>query len=81
MAVKTITIDIEAYETLVRMRKSGESFSKVIKKSLAEERKNAKNLLENLDRCCLGMDTLDHISDIVGRREENLISSPALDGD
>ncbi len=47
MAVKTITIDMEAYEALSRLKETGQSFSQVIKTHLA--RKTGRTLLAALD--------------------------------
>ena len=79
MAVKTITIDLEAYDALVRMKKAGESFSKVIKKTMVKEGKTAGNLLENLDRIGLSADTLDHVEELVKSRKDTLVNSPRWD--
>ncbi len=44
MAVKTITIDLEAYEALATRKKPKESFSQDIKRTFADERYTARHL-------------------------------------
>jgi predicted CopG family antitoxin len=70
MAVKTITIDLEAYEALAKRKKGNESFSQVIKRTFSEERYTAKHLLENLEEVSLSEETLDRIEEI--RRQNEL---------
>ena len=60
MAVKTITIDLEAYEALARRKRQGQSFSKVIKEHFGR-RKNGRDLTEALQRTVLSEDTIDLI--------------------
>lgn len=68
MAVKTITIDMEAYTLLAREKRTGESFSKVIKRTFGDREKTAKTLLENLDTVVLEDDTLDRIEELYAVR-------------
>ena len=79
MAVKTITIDMEAYTLLSEEKRGNESFSKVIKRTLKRKRKTAKVLLANLDSLVLEENTLDSIEGIIKSREDSVISSPVLD--
>jgi len=78
MAVKTITIDLEAYKLLAREKRKGESFSMVIKRRLSPER-TARSLREKLPNLALAEDTLDALEDIVRRRSESLADLPVLD--
>jgi predicted CopG family antitoxin len=79
MAVKTITIDMEAYSILSSLKKGNESFSQVIKKTLLKESKTAERLLENLDSCLLSDETLDITNEIIKDRSRNVVDSPILD--
>jgi predicted CopG family antitoxin len=60
MAVKTITIDMEAYEILSRNKGAGQSFSQVIKERLGR-RMTGKQLLAAAARAHLPEKTLDVI--------------------
>jgi predicted CopG family antitoxin len=57
MAVKTITIDLEAYEALARRKRPGQSFSDVIKGHFASG-STGRDLLEAVKRFKLSEDTL-----------------------
>ena len=78
MAVKTITIDMEAYEILLKAKKGKESFSQVIKKTLANKRKIARNLLENLDAVILADETLDAVDGLIQDRKNFLTNSTII---
>jgi predicted CopG family antitoxin len=60
MAVKTITIDLEAYEILSRHKTPGQSFSDVIKERLGK-RMTGRDLHAMVRRARVGADTLDAI--------------------
>ena len=77
MAVKTITIDIEAYEILAAEKRGNESFSQVIKRKL-KEKSTASNLLRNLPKCALSEDTLSNIDRIIEDRKCSLPDSIIL---
>jgi len=79
MAVKTITIDMEAYEILVRARRGNESFSKVIKHTLAGAGNTAAALLHHLDGYTLADETLDAMDRVVAHRDEDLIAAETPD--
>jgi predicted CopG family antitoxin len=69
MAVKTITIDLEAYDLLASRKKKGESFSKTLKRLIANENDTAIQLLIDLPRVALAEDTLGLIEEMVKDRE------------
>jgi predicted CopG family antitoxin len=72
MAVKTITIDLEAYEILSRCKRKGESFSQAIKHRLGR-RVTGEDLRTAVARTRLSERTLDAIETQVTARR----SSPA----
>jgi predicted CopG family antitoxin len=57
MAVKTITIDLEAYEALARRKRPGQSFSEVIKQHFAGGSTGA-DLLNAVRRDTISNDTI-----------------------
>lgn len=79
MAVKTITIDMDAYQLLAAARRSNESFSTVIKNVLVPASHTASSLLHYLDTTEPSPDYLDTMERIVAAREDDMIAaeSPA----
>jgi len=70
MAVKTITIDLEAYEILSRCKRRGESFSQAIKHRLGR-RMTGDDLRAAIARTRLSERTLDAIDSRVTARRSN----------
>jgi predicted CopG family antitoxin len=77
MAVKTITIDLEAYEILSRCKRPGESFSQTIKHRLGK-RVTGADLRAALRRSRLSEDTLEAIDAQVRARRSSAARSPRL---
>lgn len=77
MAVKTITIDIEAYETLRRRKRPGQSFSDVIKERFQGGATGA-TLVTALERINLSPSTLDAADAIVAERRKSPARAPGL---
>jgi predicted CopG family antitoxin len=77
MAVKTITIDMEAYDILSRFKENGMSFSKVIKEQLGRKRtgRDLLRILENLD---ISEATVDSIDAQVKARRRSRARAPKL---
>ena len=77
MAVKTITIDLEAYELLARRKAPGLSFSKVIKLYLGP-RKTARDLLAAARANPVRPETLDAVEEVVRSRRKSPARAPKL---
>lgn len=77
MAVKTITIDMEAYELLSRQKRNGLSFSAVIKEHFGSS-KTASQLLRSLPALGLDVRTLDQIERQVRKRRRQRARAPRL---
>ena len=71
MAVKTITIDLQAYEMLKRHKREGQSFSQVIKEHFTAP-KTGRDLRASLERLSLAGEAVEAIDRLVeGRREDS----------
>ena len=77
MAVKTITIDLEAYELLRRRKRGGASFSRVIKEHFGTPRKG-RDLLAAIEGLTLDIETLETIDELIARRGDDSAEAPIL---
>jgi len=77
MAVKTITIDLEAYEALARRKRKGDSFSRVIKEHFGR-RRTGRDLAATLKTLRLADDTLAGAEKLVRERRRNRARAPKL---
>jgi len=75
MAVKTITIDMEAYDLLSNARTGSESFSKVIKHILGPAGKDAHSLLASLDSLRVSEPLLDALEQVVASRDTDWLAA------
>jgi predicted CopG family antitoxin len=76
MAVKTITIDLEAYDALARHKRPGESFSDVIKKQFKGG--TAADLLRAAQRANVSEETLDLVERQIKLRRRSRPRIPKL---
>lgn len=70
MAVKTITIDIEAYEALARHKRKGDSFSRVIKEHFGR-RRTGRDLAALVGTLRLAEDTLAAAEKLARKRRRD----------
>jgi len=70
MAVKTITIDLEAYAALSRHKRAGQSFSQVIKAHFGPQ-PTAGRLLERIRETRMSAEALDAMDAIVRDRRRH----------
>lgn len=68
MAVKTITIDMEAYNLLSRHKKEGESFSQTIKAHFGVQ-PTAGRLLQRVRGIKMGQEYIDDMRTIIRERK------------
>lgn len=72
MAVKTITIDLEAYEVLKRRKREGQSFSQVIEEHFGR-RSTGADLLRLRPDATFSERTLEVLDEVVAERQRDLL--------
>ncbi len=77
MAVKTITIDLEAYEALSRHKGDGDSFSTVIKSHFGR-RRTGRDLKRIVEALRVPETTADRIEAVVKARRRSRVKAPRL---
>lgn len=77
MAVKTITIDLEAYDALARHKRKGDSFSRVIKEHFGR-RRTGRDLAALLTTFRLADDTLAGAEKGIRARRRDPARAPKL---
>jgi len=77
MAVKTITIDIEAYDALARQKRPGQSFSQVIKAQFGP-RKTVAAFRRTLRPTVVSEHTLNAVAQVVRSRRKSAARVPTL---
>ncbi len=77
MAVKTITIDIQAYDALARQKMPGQSFSQVIKAHFGP-RKTVAAFRRALRGTVVSEHTLKAVDDMVRSRKKSVARMPTL---
>lgn len=71
MAVKTITIDMRAYEILKSLKNERESFSQVIKNNL-KKKKTFDELMKTLDDNILSIDLIESVECVIKRNRKDM---------
>ena len=77
MAVKTITIDLDANEALARHKRKGDSFSRVIKEHFGR-RRTGRDLASLLGKLRLAEDTLAAAERLARDRRRDRARAPRL---
>jgi predicted CopG family antitoxin len=77
MSVKTITIDMDAYDILASAKQGSESFSRVIKRRFSRAT-TGRNLLLHLGEVCLSPSGLKGVETVLKARDKSPAKSPTL---
>jgi predicted CopG family antitoxin len=71
MAVKTITIDLEAYERLASLKNEGQSFSQVIKEHIPAKRTTGRDLLDSIRAAGFSAEFVEIMDGLVRERRKS----------